>query len=151
MPFGRSDGANCTRRFIDSKRRLLAVDIGRDSLLDSLDTGNRQVFFALAELFVDPTGQDRGHDRRDDNGGGDLSVRDGRKLGVARCDLGEGNRCGHSRAGNGGASHSGLAIAAAQTLERKGDGTDDKQRDKAQQDAGNTAGDKARQLMDAPS
>jgi len=37
-----------------------------------------------------------------------------------------------------------LAVTTAQALERKGNGTDDKERDEAQQDARNTAGDKAR-------
>lgn len=122
MPFGRSDGANCTHRFTDSKRRLLAVDIGRNSLLDSLDTGNGQVFLALAELLIDPTGQDRSHDCRDDNGGGDLGIRGGRKLGITRRDLGEGDRRGHSRAGDSGAGNGRLAVTAAQALESKGDG-----------------------------
>ena len=99
----------------------------------------------MAELLVDPAGQNRSYDCRDDNGSGDLGVRGGCKLGVARRDLGESNRRGHSRAGDGGASHGSLAVTTAQALERKGDGTDDKQRDKAQQDTGNTAGDKARQ------
>ena len=123
---------------------LLAIDVSRDGLLDGLDTDRRQILLALAELLVDPASQNRSHDRRDDNGGGDLSVRGGRKLGVARCDLGEGNRCGHSRAGNGGACHSRLTVAAAQALEGKGNGTDDKERDEAQQDARDAAGDKAR-------
>ena len=105
----------------------------------------RQVLLAVAELLVDPAGQNRGQDRRVDDGGGDLGVRGGRKLGVARRDLGEGNRRGHGRAGDSGAGHSGLAVTTAQALERKGDGTDDKERDEAQQDAGDAAGDKARQ------
>ena len=127
---------------IDSRRRLLAVDVGRDGFLNSLDAFDRQILFAVAEHLIDPAGQDRSHDCRDDDGGGDLGVRGGRKFGVARCDLGEGDRRGHSRAGDSGAGNGRLAVTTAQALERKGDGTDDKQRDKAQQDAGNATSDK---------
>lgn len=123
---------------------LLAIDVGRDSLFDGLDTGRRQVFLALAELLIDPAGQNRGHDCRDDDGSGDLRIRGGRKLGIARSDLGEGDRRGHGRAGNGGTCHSRLTIAATQALEGKGNGTDDKERDEAQQDARNATGDEAR-------
>ena len=98
----------------------------------------------MAELLVDPAGQNRGHDCRDDDGGGDLRIRGGRKLGIARSDLGEGDRRGHSRAGDSGAGNGRLAVTTAQALEGKGNGTDDKERDEAQQDARNAAGDKAR-------
>lgn len=76
---------------IDSRRRLLAVDVGRDGLLNSLDAFDRQILFAVAELLIDPAGQNRSHDCRDDDGGGDLRIRGGRKLGIARGDLGEGD------------------------------------------------------------
>ena len=71
---------------------LLAIDVSRDGLLYGLDTDRRQILLALAKLLVDPAGQNRGHDCRDDDGGGDLRIRGGRKLGIARSDLGEGDR-----------------------------------------------------------
>ncbi len=134
LSFGRSNGASCT------PESLMGIDcyspsmsVATASSMASTPAGDRSSL--PWQNFIDPAGQNRGHDCRDDDGSGDLRIRGGRKLGIARSDLGEGDRRGHGRAGNGGTCHSRLTIAATQALEGKGNGTDDKERDEAQQDA----------------